>query len=568
MKHTFLAAVALCVAASLSSCNNSTPSSTAVDLSGKADKLVTGNIITMDGHKMRAQAMTIKNGMVQYVGSKKVAESLCDENTVREDYGSNTVYPGFIDVHVHPLTAGQRRLEAINLVPGETIDDYIELVRQFVESHPDNTSYKGAGWSPRDREMTAKDLDAVCADKPIILNSIDGHSYWLNTKALQQFEFTREVAQQDGPAQVHVDADGNPSGVVVEENERMAAHTKADLNEEKEAIMLWQDFAFTLGLTTVGDAGFGSVVDLEAYKQLDAEGKLKLLTYSSFYDPIPGQPVEEKIANAVNARAQYTTDHFKVTGIKMFADGVVEGHTAWLNEEYLDQPGYFGVKKIDDHDYLTAIVKSANENGLYVHVHAIGDGAVKFVVDAMEDAQQQTGIYDARNCIAHLQLVRPEDVTRMADNNIIAIVAPLWTPYDDTVSPMEAVFIGEERCTNAYPIRSFLDKGAVIAFHTDYPVSTAASIPGSVATAVERCGDNRIARRVAEEGITRLEALQAMTVNAAYALGDSTIGTLATGNKANYAVFDADFLSDPLDKVRASAIVATAVEGEVVYSTR
>ena len=576
MKVSRSASLAVMAASALlmASCNNNPKSGTccvrqteetSASISGKADMIITGNIITMDSHRMRAEAMTVKNGLVQYVGSGKVAESLCDANTIRVDYGSNTVYPGFIDAHVHPVMAGQRRMESIDLVPGKSVDEYLGIIKAFVESHPDNSSYKGAGWSPRDREMTAKDLDAICSDKPVVLNSVDGHSYWLNTFALNAFEFTKEVAAQDGPAQVHVDADGNPSGVVVEESERIANHTKADIDEEKEAIMLWQDFAFSLGMTTVGDAGFASPVDLQAYKELEDEGKFKLLTYDSYFQTIPGQSVADKVSSTLQAKADYEGKYFKVTGIKMFVDGVVEGHTAWMIDEYCDQPGYYGVKKLDDHDYLVDLVKSANEAGLYVHLHTIGDGAVKFAVDAIEEAQMQTGIYNARNCMAHLQIVRPEDVRRMADNNIIAIVAPLWTPYFDSVSPLESIYIGEERCTGAYPIRSFIESGAVICFHSDYPVSTSVSIPKSLVYAVLRGKPGEKGRVPEKEGISRIEALQAMTVNGAFALGDSSVGSLEAGKKANYTVFDTDFLSDPLEKILVSKTVATAVEGEVVF---
>ena len=531
----------------------------------KADTIVVGNIITMDENNMRAEAMTIKDGCVQFVGTLAEAEKYCGPNTNRENYGELSVYPGFIDAHVHPAVAGSRFVESINLVGIQTVDGYLDAVREFIAAHPEKKQYKGAGWSPRDREMTAKDLDAICSDKPILLNSIDGHSYWMNSIALQTIGFTREVAQQDGPAMVHVDADGNPSGVVVEETERVAQNLKPEIEEEMEGLLLWQDFAFGLGLTTVGDAGFGSIVDLDAYKQLDSEGKYKLLTYSSYYEPVPGQSVDDKVAHAKQAKADYEGEFFRISGIKMFVDGVVEGHTAWVIDEYLDQPGYYGVKKLDDHDYLVDLIKKANAEGFYVHLHTIGDGAVKFAVDALDQAQKESGVYDARNCMAHLQLVRPEDVKRMADNKIIPIVAPLWTPYDEHVSPLEEKYIGAERCDNAYPIKSFIEAGATIVFHTDYPVSTAASIPASIATAVLRGNPGMPARQQEKEGISRLQALQAMTTNSAYALGDDTIGSLAIGKKANYAVFDRDFLSDPIEEVRNSRIVVTAVQGEVVY---
>lgn len=533
---------------------------------GTADKIIYGNIITMDEHRMVAEAMTIKNGLVQYVGSADIAKSLCDENTVVEDYGTNSVYPGFIDVHTHPDMAGARLVAQADLTTGETIEDYLKTVKEFVEAHPENKMINGAGWSPKDREMLATDLDAICSDKPIMLCSIDGHSYWINSAAMKMLEIDKKAVEEDGVARIHADADGNPTGVISEENERIAAHFKPDLEQTMKQLEAWQEFAYGLGLTAVADCGFGSNVTLDAYKALIDNGKFKLRTYCSYFIPIPGQPVDEKIAQAAAAREQYTSEYLRIPGIKLFIDGVVEGHTAWMIDEYCDQAGYFGVKKESDHAYVTDMVKKANENGFYMNMHVIGDAATQFAVDAMEDAQKQTGIYDARNCLSHLQIVRPEDVKRIADNRITAIVAPLWTPIEGEVSEREEVYIGKERCANAYPIRSFVDNGAVVVFHTDYPVSTGASIPQSVYTAVLRAFPGFPARNPEKEGLTRMQALKAMTVDAAYALREDNMGALITGKYANYVVFDSDFLKDPLDKVIKSELITTAVDGQVVWS--
>ena len=546
-------------------CSNKVVDNDNPELAGPADKIVYGNIITMDELNMKAEAMTFKNGLVQFVGSKEEAEKRCDKNTVREDYGTATVYPGFIDVHTHPVSAGQRLSEQIDLTNDHSIEAMVATIKAFVESHPDNVNYRGAGWSPCERELTAADIDAVCPDKMVMLNSIDGHSFWLNSKAMETFHVDRQAAEEDGPARIHVDAEGNPTGVIVEENERMLKYTVPNVNELKDELLIWQDFAYTIGYTAVGDAGFGMEEGAQAYSELDKEGKLKLYTYASYYDPIPGQDVDEKIAHLDKIRDLYTGKHITYPGVKMFLDGVVEGHTAWTIDDYCDQPGYTGVKKESDLDYMTRLVKTANEHGYFVHMHSIGDGAVKFGVDAIEAAQKETGNYNMHNCLAHLQLVRPIDVQRIADNNIVAIVAPLWTPYDDIVSPREEVYIGKERCAAAYPIKSFIDAGALIAFHSDYPVSTAVSIPESIIKAEIRRTQDGEARDPETEGISRMEALKAMTVNCAEALGDNRIGSLEAGKIANYTVFDTDFLEADEAQMFNAQLVATGIDGEVVY---
>ena len=189
-------------------------------------------------------------------------------------------------------------------------------------------------------------------------------------------------------------------------------------------------------------------------------------------------------------------------------------------------------------------------------------------LDAMEEAAAATGLLDQRNALAHLQQVRKDDIQRFADLNVMAVVAPLWTPKHPDYFPQEVEYVGRERAENAYPIKSFAEAGANIAFHTDFPVSRNVSIPNTIYTAVMRrnAGSDPNCTREADEFITRYQALEGLTKNVAYMWHEENrLGTLEIGKIANMTVFDKNFLTDDLEEVGESDLVCTIVDGEIVY---
>ena len=317
-------------------------------------------------------------------------------------------------------------------------------------------------------------------------------------------------------------------------------------------------------MTAAFDAhlGYYGNQSVKAYVDLSKAGKLKLRTYAvhTVKDPEDVLKLAE-LANEVN------NEYFKITGPKVFIDGVVEAHTAWLLEEYSDQSGYFGVKVFDDHDKLVEIAKLANEYDMNVHCHTVGDGAIKFAIDALSEAQIATGNMDQRNALAHLQVVDSEDIKRMGEYNIIPVVAPLWAPKEETQFKLELAYLGDERAENCYPIKSFIDEGAKITFHSDYPVSPFLDIPQSIYSAVKReytimdCQPRNL-----KESISVMDALKAMTINTAYQFGqEDHLGTLDIGKVANMVVYDVDFLNDDIEKIPDAKLISTIVDGEIVY---
>lgn len=535
----------------------------------RAERLILGHFITMDEMRPVAEAMTVVGDKIQYIGTAETALSLCDANTCLMDYSNSYLYPGFMEAHCHPRGAGQMLIGAVNVRDGKTLEDYIEYMRQDVVAHPEKDLYNGAGFIVQGVDPTAAMLDAICPDKPMIIGSEDGHSVWVNTVALKMFGVTAELAQEVGTNQIRVDSDGNPTGYI-SENQALRIVTGIPLtkNDRMSHLYAWQNFAFSKGYTATSDAAFMED-DIEAYHEVSQQPDWKLRTYGWYYLDEKQASVEQMVTGAVAAAKKCNNEYLKVIGIKMFMDGVVDAHTAWLDEPYTDQPDNYGVKRNNDVPKLTKAVVMTEKEGMNIHVHAIGDGAVKTVMDGIEAGQKITGNYDQRNGLAHLQLVLPEDVKRIAENNVMAVVAPLWAPYDfGKYAEKELAFLGKERNERSHPTKCFRDQGGVIAFHTDFPVSPEMNIPGTIYNAVTRCSYTQGPKSLRNEAerLSRREALLALTRSVAYMWHEEDrLGTLEVGKIANMSVYDTDFMNAPTDALAQAKLVATVVDGEVVY---
>ena len=533
--------------------------------------LYLGSVITMDPAQPFAEAVLAENGKILYVGTAAQARELAGDDAAVYDYSGNFIYPGFIDGHTHGPMAGQRLAFQIDVRDGSSLEEYAAIVRQYIEAHPGREIYRGAGYTLQAGEFpTAAMLDAITADIPIQLQSLEAHSFWLNSAALKRYGISSETAQQLGTDQIHVNPDGTPSGFVCDQGMALVlAGDRITKEEIKEGLLAWQDFAFSNGITATMEAALDiyQMDSVQAYLELAAEGRLKLRTRAVCVGSLNYYDLDTILQNAEMIRS-FDSDAFKLIGTKVLLDGAIGSHSLWLAEEYADTPGYYGVKNLDDREYFIRYIAEANRRGLLVHVHAIGDGAVAFAAECMEAAEKETGIRDIRNAVAHTELMRPEDIRRYAECGIVAVVAPLWIPRVEPGRSREISCMGEERAWNLEPIGSLQRSGAVISFHTDYPVSPALDMPESIFEAVTRyasfAGPGSV--RKPEEGITRMQALAAMTTGPAWQIREEdNLGSLTAGKAANMVIYDTDFLNADIQDVPKALLLTTVVDGVPVY---
>ena len=539
--------------------------------------LLLGNVITMDESIPTAEAVLVEDGIIKFVGSQDDARKLCNKNTVIKDYGTASIYPGFLEAHTHGVLASDRFQQAdlteVTYREGEVVmDDYVEAMKQFMEENPGLPMYKGAGWVVKDREPDAAMLDAICPDVPMFLNTEDGHSMWINTAAMKKYGIDAEAAQKYGTDCVRVDANGNPNGYL-SENPAIELLGKISMTKDecKKGLLLWQERAFSYGFTGVTEAGLGLGCEYaaEAYQELCDEGQWKLRTYANLVvdENVPDAKLDSALNQVLAMHNKHNGEYFKVIGTKVFMDGVIEAHTGWLEEEYSDQPGYYGLKRCPESSRVAKIVAFNNKNGMNVHFHSIGDAATRTAVEGISQAVAETGIKDGRNAVSHLQVVNPRDFQAFTDNGIIAVVAPLWVGKFPDEYPITTRYIGQ-RADTEYPIKSFYDAGCKVNFHTDYPITTSMSAPRSIYMSTTRTQPALGAEGVhnPSECITRQQALQAMTTGVAYQWREEDRqGSITVGKIANFAVFDTDFVNDDLDKLWDSQTKATYVDGKVVY---
>ena len=564
MKIGRLLFLALAATAFLSSC------------SGKADRILIGNVITMDKDNTVAEAVAFKNGKVLFVGSIADAAKYRGKRTVVNDYGTASIYPGFMDGHTHGALAASRFQEAdltdLDFDNNTRMTDFVEAMRVYVKEHPGQSLYKGSGWTVKDVMPDAAMLDAICPEVPMILSSGDGHSMWLNTAAMKAYGIDAAAAEKYGTDCVRLGADGNPTGYVSEVAViNLLKATAIDKEACRKGLLMWQDYAFSQGVTATTEAclHLSSPYAAQAYDELVREGRWKLRTYAveCIDESVPEEKLDSALNNVLRMHRRYDNEYFKVTGVKLFMDGVVEAHTGWLDDEYSDQPGYYGLIRCPDSDRVARIVAFANGHGMNVHFHSIGDAATRTAVEGIIKGQDKAGVKDGRNAVSHLQVVHPEDIARMADNRIIAVVAPLWAPKYPFEYEYTCQYLGK-RADTQYPVKSFYDAGTNVNFHSDFPISASLSMPQNIYSAV-----TRTLKYLGEEGvhnypehISRLQALQAVTVNVPYQWGEEDrLGSLEVGKVANAVVCDSDFLNDDLSKVFDSRVLETIVDGETVF---
>ena len=537
--------------------------------------IILGNIITVDEKRPFAKAALVKDGVFAYIGSAEEARRLASADAQVLDYGDNYIYPGFMESHCHGSFAGERAIGQANLMQAGLTDypKYREIIKEFIAKNPQRNFYVAAGWVENEKYVDKSFLDEICSDKPLFMQTGGGHSMLLNSKAMEWAGVDAEYAKKWGYDLVHVDKNGEPDGYICEGPLfEIVPKLPTTVSDIKEYLLSWQEFALSKGYTSVGDAGAETIhrAAPQAYYELQKEGKLKLRTYAWMY-VTDNADAKTEIARIAAQRAEMSGEYFHIIGAKAFLDGVTEAHTGWQNQDYLDQPGYHGAERYNDHDKMVELIAEADKEGMSVHVHSEGGGATHYMLGCIEDAEKITGNKDQRNVLAHLHFVTDEDVRRMAETGSVAAVPPLWTPKIPGLYEQEISYVGQELTDQAYPIKSFYDAGANVVFHSDYPVSPLLDIKLSFYSAEKRTYPKELfggvtSPRNTKEAITREQSLRAMTINVARQFHqEHRLGSIEFGKIANMTVFDCDFLHDDIEKVAQANIVATIIDGEEVY---
>lgn len=555
----------------------------------KSQKIaVTGGVIyTVDGENWDtepAQAMVVdEDGIIEFVGSDKDAEEYIDDDTKVVDLEGKLVLPGFIDGHVHPPGTLLTELYNIDLYDAFDKDYTLQKVRDFVKENPDEEIYWGRGYNmgmvdengnPPNKEW----LDEISPDTPMILQSNDAHSYWLNSAALKLCGIDKNTTHPTG--NIHKDANGELTGVITDAWELITVDQEFTPEQEKEALGAFLERMHEWGYTGFWSAGHS--VDFEQFAALEKDGEYTMHTVlSGFIDP-------ETWEADINDLEQLKEDakdceNIKVQTGKFFADGVVEGVTGYMKEPYTlaaeKGPNYVS-EPIWDEATMTKAMTTLVGKGYDIHVHAIGDAAIEETVNAIEAAQKANGDQDYRNAITHLQVVDKKEIQRMGELNIIGVVQPFWHMKEpDWYDTVDELVLGEERAWNEYPLKTLVDNGITITSSGDFPVSPNNNPFWAIEAGVTRNLNNPDYYGVDEianmddptwllnpaERVSLKQMIEAYTINGAYQMrSEDSIGSLAVGKCGDFIVIEDDIFNiDPI-KLDQTKVLATVFMGKVV----
>lgn len=553
--------------------------------------------IGLDGQVKIWEAAVIRGETFIYVGNEadaaKITGSTCDEI----DLKGRTMLPAFADSHLH-VSSAVELLECCCLYDtvsaetegrGEIIKAYQAAIKNDLQENPQKNVIRGVGWNPalflgsREGNPTAKDLDEVCADRPVMLVSYDHHYLWVNSIALEQAGINK---QTDDPRNgiLERDKEGNPTGIFQETpaiDLFKARHPLGDytVEEYRRGIDYYQKtFGAPLGTLLTFDASHTENA-IHAYTEMAREGKLNMRV-RGVYVANPADPMSQ-IDRIIRRKGRDNVGElFRIDTVKFFIDG--SGTSFYLEEpfeeKFIDRfnlpQGYRGYPQWELGELKAAFDKLCRA-GFQIHAHCMGDGAVRQALDAFYACREISAQKDLRHTIAHLMLVREPDLRRMAELSIIGAIQPMWCYYDSGNLLEEDVLFGKRRSDGEYPFGKLEKEGVRLTAGTDFPVDLwpnpfIGMKVGATRTIYKTHPEyKRFKGRSlgpSENKMTLKGLLQAYTINSAYQMFlEEKTGTIEAGKSADFVILDSRLSETEAENLDEVKVEQTYFRGECVY---
>jgi len=548
-----------------------------------ADLVLTGGAVyTVDAARSWAQAVAISGGRIVAVGTDADMRPYVGPRTEVVGLRGRMLLPGFQDAHVHASGGGLERSQC-DLTGEHTRPGYLAAIRSYAGRNPDAAWITGGGWGMDvfpGGVPSKDDLDAVVPDRPVFLSNRDHHGAWVNSRALALAGV--DAATPDPPdGRIERTAAGEPQGTLHEGAMNLVQRVVPAVTpaEQVAGILEGQRYLHSLGITAWQEAIVGEYAVVpdcfEAYREVERRGLLTArVTGALWWRRAAGLSQLDFLAER---RAIADGSRFRTTSVKIMQDGVCENFTAAMLAPYLDGHGhetegrgtsFFAAEELNE--AVTAI----DARGFGVHVHAIGDRAVREALDAIAAARSANGAGQGRHHIAHLQVIHPEDVPRFREESVVANCQPLWASNEPQMTELTLPFLGPERSAWQYPFGSLAASGAQLCFGSDWPVSSPNPM-WQMHTAVNRTtapgypfrGPDTDTPFLPGERIGLPAAIAAFTMGSAYVNHDERdAGSIEPGKRADLVVLDRDLFAQPAGEIALAEVDLTLVDGTVVHA--
>jgi hypothetical protein len=494
--------------------------------------LINGKVYTVNDSFQMMEAFAVKDGRFIAMGETEYIMSAYKSDVVY-DAGNHPVYPGLIDGHSHFYGYGENLYRYADLKGTHSFDEVLERLKAHYSAHPSEWIL-GRGWDQNDWEGQRfpdnEALENLFSDKKILLIRIDGHASLASKAALEAAGINKNTVVPGG--EVVLNESGNPSGILIDNADQAVKNLVSKLTDaEKEiALLEAQQNCFAVGLTSVTDAGL-PYQTIELIRKLQNEGKLKI-RINAWIDP------DKETMEYYLPRGPQVTDLLTVNAVKMYADGALGSRGAKLLQPYTDEPSKTGLI-LHDSSFYEEVARQAYNAGFQVNMHAIGDSAVRFVLDLYASFLNDKN--DRRWRVEHSQVVHSEDFDLYGQYNIIPSIQSTHATSD---MGWAGDRLGSERLKGAYAQKQLLEQNGWIVNGTDFPIEGINPV-GTFFSAVFRKNLEGFPENgfQMENALTREEALRSMTIWAAKGSFEENLkGSIEKGKLADFVIFNRDIM--------------------------
>ena len=531
--------------------------------------ITNGDIRTLDPLRPRVSALLIRAGRIVATGDDAMVRTMASPGCPVIDAGGRLVLPGFQDTHIHLQESGTRQAFDLDLAGILSLPELKQKLAGFASAHPDRAWINGHGWYTgvfNDHNLTRQVLDEVVPGRPVHLSSSDYHSAIINSKACAEIGLDASVSDPHN-GYFSRDAAGVPTGMLNEKamdwaRDRMPRTTDADYEE---GVRWGQRHANQHGFTGVLDA-LVTARHLRVYDALDRRGELTVRVASTALVE-PSDSVKEALERIQGFRRDYHSAMLKVHSAKFFLDGVFENRTAAMIDGYKDGPGGNAPVMFGE-NHLRELFIAFDAARFQIHCHVIGDKAVRAALDGLEAAREVNGDWPSLHQLAHVQVVRPEDIPRFGKLGVMANIQALWARNEPSVTDVAIPMAGPALAAWHYPFRSIIDAGGGFALSSDWGVSTLNPFR-IIQTAITRQPPGKGRDHppfLPEQRMTLAESIKGYTVNAAAAAWRSAdTGSLEAGKYADLIVLDQNLFEIDVYDIHKTQVLLTMVGGKEVW---